>query len=149
MASGFPAAIVALTIGAIAGYIAFQQWRVSRAKLNLDLFEQRYALFEIFWAFTSARVGDLENVAEVTIRLRNSLPKFYFLFGEEIGDHVSAALTRAAHQDVSFTVSRSAHVNEATSKAMKEASEHSMWFYEESNTLRSRFARYLDFKDWK
>jgi hypothetical protein len=85
--------------------IAHEQKEIARAKLRLDLFTERYALYETLWSFLSARVGNLDHVAEVTARLQNSAPKFYFFFGDEIGKYATEALGRGLAQDISYRVS--------------------------------------------
>ena len=45
IAKGLLAAFVALVNGLIAAGIAWQRWRVARAKLKLDLFDRRLAIF--------------------------------------------------------------------------------------------------------
>jgi len=131
MLSGVPAAFVALTIGSIAAYIAYQQWKVARAKLDLDLFEQRYALFELLWAFVSVRTDDPADVEQAARALKHAVPKFYFLFGAEIGSYVEEVLAKGVSQDPAKPLSR---------RPLPTANE--------ANDVRERFGRYLDFKEW-
>jgi hypothetical protein len=132
MLSGVPAAFVALTIGSIAAYIAYQQWRVAKAKLDLDLFEQRYALFELLWAFVSVDADDAEDAEHAARALKRALPKFYFLFGPEIGIYVEEVLAKGiAQPDPAKPLSRRPPPT-----------------VDEANDVRKRFGRYLDFKEW-
>lgn len=130
MLSGVPAAFVALTIGSIAAYIAYQQWKVARAKLDLDLFEQRYALFELLWAFVSVHTDDPEDVEQAARALKHAVPKFYFLFGPEIGGYVEEVLA------------------EGSQDPAKPLSKRPLRAADEANDVRERFGRYLDFKEW-
>jgi hypothetical protein len=41
---GIPSVFVTLVIGGIAAYIAYRQYKISHAKLKLDLFEKRYEI---------------------------------------------------------------------------------------------------------
>jgi len=129
MLSGVPAAFVAFTIGSIAAYIAYQQWKVARARLDLDLFEQRYALFESLWAFVSADADDAEDAAR---ELKRAVPKFYFLFGPEIGIYVEEVLAKGIPQQ----------------DPAKPLSKRPAPTVNEANDVRKRFGRYLDFKEW-
>jgi len=131
MLSGVPAAFVALTIGSIAAYIAYQQWKVARTKLDLDLFEQRYALFELLWAFISVHTDDPEEIEQATRALKTAVPKFYFLFGPEIGSYVEEVLAKGIPQDPAKPLSR-----------------YPLPTANEANEVRERFGRYLDFKEW-
>ena len=38
--------LLSVVIGAVAVYIAWQQWKTARQKLRLDLFDRRYAFYE-------------------------------------------------------------------------------------------------------
>jgi hypothetical protein len=129
MLSGVPAAFVALTIGSIAAYIAYQQWKVARARLDLDLFEQRYALFELLWAFVSA---DADAAEDAVRALKRAVPKFYFLFGPEIGIYVEEVLAEGIPQ-------------QDPAKPLSKRPEPTV---HEANDVRKRFGRYLDFKEW-
>jgi hypothetical protein len=129
MLSGVPAAFVALTIGSIAAYIAYQQWKVARARLDLDLFEQRYALFELLWAFVSA---DADAAEDAVRALKRAVPKFYFLFGPEIGIYVEEVLAKGIPQQ----------------DPAKPLSKRPAPTLNEANDVRKRFGRYLDFKEW-
>ncbi|UEP34910.1 hypothetical protein LL998_01015 [Burkholderia ambifaria] len=86
LAKGVPAAVVALLVGVVGAFIAWRQYHVARAKLNLDLFEKRYELFNMVWAFASFVVqdGPPSLQAPERIELKNLNPKIEFLFGDEI-----------------------------------------------------------------
>lgn len=135
---GLPAALVALVIGTIAAWVAWQQLKVGRAKLNLDLFEQRYALFELLWAFVSARTQGTRDVEASANALHNALPKFYFLFGREVGDYVASVLAHRSGGDEAVTPNRSPRPGD-----------QARWLDEEANRLHDRFAPYFDFQHWR
>jgi hypothetical protein len=87
-AKAAPTTLVALAIGVLAGYIAFNQWRVAKAKLNLDLFEKRYAIFVATWTEISQAIQTPE-VRMTNPEFTNLLPKAQFLFGPEIREYMS------------------------------------------------------------
>ncbi|MBL0727560.1 hypothetical protein [Piscinibacter sp. HJYY11] len=134
---GLPAALVALVIGTIAAWVAWQQLKVGRAKLNLDLFEQRYALFELLWAYVSARSRSADEARLAGIGLENALPKFYFLFGPQIGDYVSSVLAQGRPEEGPVGTARS------------QRPEAPQWFHEQAQGLHDRFAAYFDFQHWR
>ncbi|SCK49209.1 hypothetical protein VAR608DRAFT_4896 [Variovorax sp. HW608] len=142
-------AIVALLVGLVAALLAAEQWKVARAKLRLDLFEKRYALYEILWAHLSARVGDHADIKEKSRALQNSIPQFYFLFGDSIGDFAREALSKGIYQDTATRVSKGFGTAEAVSKANNDLTEHYSWFMTEVDKMRQRFAPYLGFEEWQ
>jgi len=147
---GIPAAFVALVIGLIAAGIAWHQYKVAKGKLNLDLFEQRYEIFEIVWKYISdctdrsppERVGSYQAFS-------NSIPKAYFLFGTEIGDWMtkmkdeSIAMNAANHG-----IAHEKQYSDKWQKAVADTTRLEQLFLTELDGLRTRFALYMDFKEW-
>jgi hypothetical protein len=102
-------ALVSLIVGGVTGWIALSQKRiaqqqartaaeqrkVSAAKLNLDLFEERYALFYKVWGFLSDALEDTADKVPHPLRpeFTNLIPKARFLFGNEIADYMIEANT--------------------------------------------------------
>jgi hypothetical protein len=150
LVKGLPAVIVTLIIGAIAAGIAFRQYKVAKAKLKLDLFEKRYAIFHQTWEILSevARNGTREKKHGLATPFNNFLPEAAFLFGKPIErylDEVSTKWTQLygleAERD-GTGIDRSANI--------AKASELQGWFFEQaSRGARSQFGRYLDFENWK
>lgn len=143
---GLPAAFVALVIGSIAGGIAWRQYRVARAKLNLDLFEQRYELFELIWTYLSAK-GEPSNGLEQDFG--NAVHKAYFLFGEEIGDYMKQCITkRFALLEATHTLRATAFDAPDRQQAEKACSDLGQYWLDELGSLRKRFASYMAFAEW-
>src|ERR1700722_13894746 len=90
-------AFVALVIGGIAAYIALRQYKVAEAKLNLDLFERRYKIFEQVWKTVSDTFSygpkDQKLFGEVGLGRLGTPFNFYspeagFLFGKEVQTYI-------------------------------------------------------------
>lgn len=148
---GLPAALVTLAIAIASGLIAWRQYCVAKSKLNLDLFEKRYGIFEIVWRFVSGvittgapRPFDGES-AEIT----NLLPQIEFLFGLDIALYVRELLNKATEL---WTIDQAAKVSAGMMppehveryKALLET-----FSYEASEVIKSRFAAYLSFDNWR
>jgi hypothetical protein len=152
---GLPAAFIALVAGAIASGIAYRQWvtadrqrEINAAKLSLDLFEQRYKLYELLWRYLSERTRDLDTLTSASVELQNSAPKFYFLFGKEIGKFVEEAQSRGIRQDAAHQAGMRFRTP-GDVRLAEELPSHLQWFYDEASGLRDRFAGYLDFERWR
>ncbi|WP_413122083.1 hypothetical protein [Burkholderia orbicola] len=145
-----PAAVVALLVGFVGVGIAYRQYRVARAKLNLDLFEKRYELFTLVWEFASSVTtkGPPPLLAPERAAVTNLLPKIEFLFGANIAQYV-----------------RDLNANAATLWAIKQATEANndvmrpehiyrhlelmKWFADEAMVgIRKQFGVYLKFEQW-
>ncbi|WP_250466137.1 hypothetical protein [Caballeronia sp. GAFFF2] len=151
LAKGFPAAAVALIVALGTGAIAWSQYRVARAKLNLDLFEKRYELFTMVWAFVSnvAAHGAPALISPEKTALVNSIPKIEFLFGSAIANYVQDISSKAGtlwmidqHKQVKIDVVPEEKIDEHLQLLE--------WFTNEAmQGVRERFGVYLNFEAWR
>ncbi len=122
------------------------QRRTADAKLSLDLFDQRYPVFEKVWEFLSDSTrteGTLTNHSE----LSNLIPKAEFLFGKPIADYMRDMHDKRVKLDTAHRrVKANTSSTEEDEKAIADL-EH--WFHEEASNCFKRFADYLDFTRWK
>jgi hypothetical protein len=84
---------VAVIAALIAGYIALRQWKTAHTRVKLDLFHERFAIFEVLGeinrAWSSSKAD--EWVAEYLSKMREAterLHKFRLLFPRNIERHV-------------------------------------------------------------
>jgi len=82
-----------MNVARIQAEIAREQKRIAAAKLNLELFEQRYAVFEAVWAFLTDAPNDLPENVQDPLRpaFTNLVPKARSLFGNEIAAYMYQA----------------------------------------------------------
>jgi hypothetical protein len=155
IASGV-AAWVAWSIGSSQRDIAKQQAdtagaqrAISQAKLNLDLFEERYAIFHQVWGFLSAALDDTADVPHpLRPEFTNLIPKARFLFGKQIAEYMGEAHQRRVNL---WTVLRE---QQRTGNGLVEfqgmtVADLQLWFAQEATNCFKRFADYLDFSAWK
>jgi hypothetical protein len=144
---GVPTALVALIVGLVAAGIALRQYRVARAKLNLDLFEDRYAIFDVITNF----LRDHREVAnhEFDVAFRESISKAYFLFGPEIGEFMRTAWLNSTALVRARLKLENARGAPRELDAEREVAELESYFVNQSVLLRRRFAPYMDFAEWR
>ena len=84
--TGIATIFATVVIGGIAAYIAYRQYQVAHAKLKLNLFDKRYAIFQQTWEILSETVtqGTRAKNHGLATPLNNFLPQAGFLFGEPI-----------------------------------------------------------------
>lgn len=82
LVKGVPTVLVTLLIGVIATYIAWRQCKVAKeqrriahAKLNLDLFQRRYEIFELTWAMLSSMNKLRDDQETVEAEFSNARPR--------------------------------------------------------------------------
>jgi hypothetical protein len=144
MMKGGPAAFVALIIGLIAAGIALNQYRVTRAKLNLDLFEKREPIFHKTWGVLStAQNTKSRPYGGSDPEFTNLLPQAKFLFGPEIKAYME--LINANMIELWMLDQNAIHQVADNNKRY----ELSMWFSHEATVgVKEKFGKYLDFGQW-
>lgn len=117
--------LVAVVAAGAAGYFAWRQWRTARTRVALDLFNERFAIFEILdeinQAWGGAKKETDEWVTDYWQRMREAtdrLRKFRLLFPAGIGTHIDG-LIGAWHDFVTAKAEE-----EGISKPSQEWSDH-------------------------
>ncbi|ARO25010.1 hypothetical protein CO659_31095 [Rhizobium sp. S9] len=100
-------ALLTPTIAVAVAWISFQQWKTARAKLNLDLFDRRYAVYrgatDALRAI--ARDGGCKDDEAFGLML-NAWSESQFLFGPDVQEHLDELL------DAILTIQSAQHIIE-------------------------------------
>ena len=145
MMKGVPAGVVTLVIGSIAGVITWRQYQVAKAKLKLDLFDRRYAIFHKTWVILSDVVikGTREDHHGLATPFNRFLPEAAFLFGPEIFDYLSDLSDK-------WNELHGLEGEKNTAASIPRTTELTQWFFDEASTgAKAKFGIYLDFQNWK
>ncbi len=143
-------ALLTPTIAVIATYVAYQQWRVNKTKLDLDLYDRRLAIYKAVDVF----YGDVgtQGTAKypMVFQLRYATAEAPFLFPAEIERHLKEiydkAMRIAALREQTYSASGEPGlpVGEDRSKACEEESEQVLWLLQDAKAeSRKRFGKYL------
>jgi hypothetical protein len=128
--------------------IASAQRAVAHAKLNLDLFDRRYAIFDTTWQFLSQATKDASTKV-LHSDFTNAIPRAEFLFGRQIADYMREA-SRNQTQLALIYLRTQKNADVVLAEDANSISELETWFYSEATTgCFRRFADYLDFAAWK
>jgi hypothetical protein len=151
MMKGVPTAVVALVIGLVAALIAYRQYRVAHAKLSLDLFDKRYAIFLAIWEILSetARRGVAKGPTNLATPFNNYIPQAAFLFGSEIEEYLNTAVKNWADM---WAIQKNTEDNRnvVQQSDIARRSELEKWFFQEaSEGAKRRFGKYLNFEQWR
>ena len=141
-------------LGGIAAYIAWRQFRtgteqreIARAKLNLDLFEKRLAVFNETWRAASDVIR--EGSAYPPASMTNLYPLAAFLFGPEVEEYMkelAEKMTRLGTID-QLTVQNGSVV---PPDLIDERARHWDWISHAAiEGIRSKFSPYLGFSQWR
>jgi hypothetical protein len=146
LVKGLPAAFVAAVVAGVAAYIAWRQFRVAHAKLNLDLFQQRYELYDVLWRCLSVHATSDHRLvlSEARASLQNVAPKFQFLFGLSMFRFVGVALQQCSAVE---RLRGSIGIG-GDEEARAQFADSRQWILTELDGLRGRFAPFMDFSNW-
>ena len=126
--------------------IAWRQYSLARAKLNLDLYERRYKIFEATWSFLSN--PDLSRPLGMSPEFTNLFPQARFLFGVEIEEYMKKASNMKTQLSMIDMRTR-AHNNFMSPEDIEAHTEISNYFFNEASVgCRTVFGKYLDFSKW-
>lgn len=141
---GIPAFCVAIAVA----IVAWRQYLVSKAKLNLDLYKERYEIFEETWEFLS-NPSATTNSLGYSPKFTNLIPRAEFLFGEEIGEYMST---------ISFKVTQMKMIDlkiRASNNVMQPDDIYTYtqltnWISTEATSgAKKKFGQYLNFSEWQ
>lgn len=148
LVKGVPTAVVALVIGLLAALIAWNSYRVARAKFRLDLFDKRYEVFDHLWVFLSTHQDGASVDSPSFANMSNAIPKAHFLFGGEIGRLFQHFQDLQQDLDHNLRLLKTEN-NEEKRKPLQDAIVKQHKEKEDAlNSLRDTFRPYLGFKKW-
>ncbi len=141
------AVTVLLAVGGV--YIAYQQFRLGRERLKLDLFEKRFAVFAAVRRFLSAIAAEGKFQMEQLFEYRRSVAEASFLFEsdittfiEEIDKHALRLWVVKEKDSVTPLGDEKVRLADGWGKEM-------MWLTEQLSELKLKFAPYLKFAVWR
>ncbi|MEO7399995.1 MAG: hypothetical protein ABIV07_04395 [Polaromonas sp.] len=150
LAKGIPTALIALLIGLVVAGIAFRQYKVAAGKFNLDLFKERYEVYEAIFEYLK-ECHNIRYPAERMLKkpFLNAIPKAYFLFGPEVGAFMKEINTQVTNKDLADKdIDAYRPENSEWNIAQKKSVVVHAFFDTSLRDLHHRFGKYMDFKEW-
>ena len=145
IAKGIPTALVTLGLGIAGLFIAYNQLKVARTKLELDRYDKRYAIFQQTWQILSETVmkGTREKRFGLATPFNNFLPEASFLFGEDIPHYLNEC-----SRNWTELYGLEAELNDVAGpdrqKNIERTSALRLWFFEQASVhCKAKFTKYL------
>lgn len=150
-------------IAIIAAYIAYQQFRINRRKVEsderlarqkqrFDLYERRLTVFDAAMgliAATQAMPEDKQQWMEPQLRLRRSIYESYFLFGQDVVEYLW--VLDGKYQRFMYFARRAdssgLRNEELVQESIDEAEDLERWFGEQFEAALKRFSIYLSLQE--
>ena len=142
-------------IGLVAALIAWQQTqisneqkRIAQAKLKLDLFVMRLAVYEELARLVDGakNLNDIEEAKSAIRQLLKTSHEATFLFGDDINDMINKVALAVAElgKGIGATVDNNGAVPVQVLPSIRTANEHL-----KSIDIETAFRPYLDLSQWK
>lgn len=84
----FSKAMLTPMIAVVTAYIAWQQWKLNKQKLNLDLYDRRLKVYEEVRQILSIILRDAKASYEDLLKFYRATSEADFLFGPEISEYI-------------------------------------------------------------
>ncbi len=135
-------------IAVIAVYIAWQQWKTNRQKLNLEKYDRRLHVYEEVRKILSIILRDAKVNQEELLKFRTSVSEADFLFGPEIPEYIDEIYKHGLnlwkwnqqYRDFTQKVPDGYDHN----KVVKEMHKELEWLREQYQPAKEKFKKYLN-----
>lgn len=135
-------------VACFGAYMAYQQFRLSREKFKLDLFEKRFSVFAGVRLFLSEVMRDGKTDLKAIFEYRASIAEASFLFEADVIDHLEEIYKRAVRMNTLDMKLKEVPVGEERNKLVAQEGEELTWLTDQLPVLKVKFERYLKFHVW-
>lgn len=138
-------ALLTPIIAVVTTYIAIQQYRTSRLKFKLEMFEKRYVIYQGVKNFILSAVREASLSNDDFFKLNEETQDAFFLFSERVEKYIDGLRSKGARlKYLNERLSdQSLPVGEERSKLSKEDAELNTWFGNQLMESKKVFKKYL------
>jgi hypothetical protein len=138
-------ALLTPVIALVTTYIAIQQYRTSRLKFKLELFEKRYAIYQGVKKFILSAVREANLSNDDFFNLNEETQDAFFLFDERVDKYTDELRSKGARlKYLNERLSdQSVSIGEERSKLAEEDAELNTWFGNQLSESKQVFKKYL------
>ena len=138
-------ALLTPVIALVTTYIAIQQYRTSRLKFKLELFDKRYAIYQGVKKFILSAVREANLSNDDFFKLNEETQDAFFLFDERVDKYTDELRSKGArliylNERLS---DQSVSIGEERSKLAEEDAELNTWFGNQLSESKQVFKKYL------
>ena len=141
----FLSPIATLIVGSAVAIIAWQQWRVARDKLRLDLFDRRYKVFEATRKFLTMTVKKARFDDAQLFEFCAGIADAEFLFGNDVVDYLAQIRKRALEARAHHEELQSLPVGDERSRRVQAKTDQILWSGDQLDLMIKTFSPYLNF----
>ena len=141
-------ALITPLVAVITAFIAWQQWLANKRKIDMDLFDRRFHVYEEVQKLLQVVMQD-SNISLDNIRdFWRSMPESEFLFGPEISEYIKELHQRGVRLNYfksQYRDSSQPHLEGYDhNKVVEGAFAENTWFFEQFEQSKKLFKKCLD-----
>jgi hypothetical protein len=127
-------------IAAVGAWVAIQQMRIARIKLQHDLYDRRYAVFQAVRRFLDEMVANLVVSHDILRAFVIGTADAEFLFPDDLAAYLGEMSRRArTAQSIYMTMQSLPEGSPERARATLAANEQTQWLVEQIDGLTARF----------
>ena len=136
-------ALAVPVIAAVGAWVAVQQMVIARVKLQHDLYDRRYAVFDAVRAFLNEAISSRVVSPETfrTFALKTSDAEF--LFNDGLAAYLKEMREHASKAQAIYITMQQMEPGDQKAAAFRAASEHTTWLIDQIDGLAGRFRPFL------
>lgn len=137
--------LATMAVGAVAAWIAYQQARIAKAKVKLDLFDRRWKFYAAVLEFLKSPMNN-EPESKSVMAFNAESVQGDFLFGPDIEAYIS---TIWRHYKLLWQLNIRGAQHPLDEDERKQQLQTSMWFVKQVQSEAAKvFRPYLSFAEW-
>jgi len=139
---------ITIIIGASVAYTAYNQYRLSKEKFKLDMFDKRYGVYKNTQVFLSKFLINPKIEMKDFLEFRAGTQDSVFLFKDDIPNYLED-IHKKAFDFWEIRRDLDGAQGDERSEMVREKTELFRWLHNQLPELKNKFAPYLKFKTWK
>ena len=149
MEPAYLTAAATMVVGLSVAAVAYQQWVLARHKLRLDLFDQRYKVYDATVKFAATIFAHADFTDEDLRDFNIGTMDAVFLYPQTMKDYLHEFRKRALHMRIFGRQFEHLPPGEKRSKLVQENHDELVWLTDQLLALPGLFSPYLGFQSAK
>jgi hypothetical protein len=138
-----------IIISALVACVMLQQYRLSKEKFKLDMFEKRFSVYKGAQVFLTCILVKAKFEMNELFEFRAKTQDSVFLFGEDIVSYLKQIDSKALELGTSQEILEGERDTERRKPLIDKKTNSLEWLIDQLPELKNKFAPYLKFKNWK
>ena len=138
-----------LVLGCAIAYVAWQQWRIARHRLRLDLFDRRYKIYDATRKFLSIILREARFEDSQLFEFYAGTSDAEFLFDSAVVDYLEQVRKRAVNMRTHQRVYEHMPVGDERSRHVQAEHDDLVWLTDQLTAMTQVFSPYLSFSHVK